>query len=129
MPFRDIPFQSFNSIYSPWLPIKIVTPHTGQEYSTFGLIDTGASACAIPADLAPMLGLPQNALIKCVNAKLGNMWTTFICCCGEEYTVSGLEQLKEQPGNEVVTTCAKCERFHIIKHVAYWTTEIISFPH
>jgi predicted aspartyl protease len=43
-------------VYRASLPIKIVNPETGAEYSTHGLIDTGADECAVPADLAEILG-------------------------------------------------------------------------
>jgi len=41
----------------PWLPVTITNPLTGQKVSAYALIDTGADACALPAYLAPMLGL------------------------------------------------------------------------
>lgn len=57
MPIRDCPFTLCNgSIYRPILQIRIVNPHTGSNYRTYGLIDTGADECAIPAAYAPLLG-------------------------------------------------------------------------
>ncbi|MCX6841518.1 MAG: hypothetical protein NTX53_04435 [candidate division WOR-3 bacterium] len=41
----------------PWLPVSVANPNTGQKVSAYALIDTGADACALPAYLAPMLGL------------------------------------------------------------------------
>jgi len=41
----------------PWLPVTVANPETGQKVSAYALIDTGADACALPAYLAPMLGL------------------------------------------------------------------------
>jgi hypothetical protein len=38
------------------LPIRIFNPHKNRAYKTWGLIDTGATGCAIPADIAKMLG-------------------------------------------------------------------------
>jgi predicted aspartyl protease len=38
------------------LPIRIVNPHSEKGYKTFGLIDTGADDCAIPAVYAPLVG-------------------------------------------------------------------------
>ena len=57
MPIRDCPFSSFkDGIYHPILPIRIINPQTGKSHKTFGVIDTGADECAIPANLAPLLG-------------------------------------------------------------------------
>lgn len=59
MPIRNFPFSvtSPTDVFPrPWLPIKIINPHTGQSIKFFGLIDTGADACSIPAPLAPLLG-------------------------------------------------------------------------
>lgn len=39
------------------LPIRFINPHNGKSIKTNGLIDTGASDCAMPADLAKILGL------------------------------------------------------------------------
>ena len=39
------------------LPIRIVNSHDPSKfYSTYGIIDTGADECAIPAAIAPILG-------------------------------------------------------------------------
>lgn len=57
MPIRDCPFTNCgNDIYRPILPVRIINPHTLKGYKTFGLIDTGADDCAIPAAYAPLLG-------------------------------------------------------------------------
>lgn len=57
MPIRDIPFHlTSDNNYRPWLPIKIINPHTGQSQRTIGLVDTGADECTIPADMAGLLG-------------------------------------------------------------------------
>ena len=57
MPIRECPFTLCNGrIYRPILPIRIVNPHSGKGYKTFGLIDTGADDCAIPAVYAPLVG-------------------------------------------------------------------------
>lgn len=57
MPIKDCPFTNCgNNIYRPLLPIRIINPHTGKGYKTFGLIDTGADDCAVPAVFAPILG-------------------------------------------------------------------------
>ena len=42
----------------PWLPIVIEIPHTvpPKIIRTYGLIDTGADECAIPAGYASLLG-------------------------------------------------------------------------
>ncbi len=57
MPIRDCPFTFFSKdISRPVLPVKIINPHTGKSYRTFGIIDTGADDCAIPARFAGLLG-------------------------------------------------------------------------
>ncbi|MCK5603024.1 hypothetical protein KAR91_14165, partial [Candidatus Pacearchaeota archaeon] len=43
-------------VYRPLLPIQITNPHTGVNYKTYGLIDTGADDCAVPASLAQIVG-------------------------------------------------------------------------
>lgn len=57
MPVRDCPFSHFgNGIYRPILGLIIINPHTGKRYKTFGIVDTGADECAVPAELAALLG-------------------------------------------------------------------------
>lgn len=57
MPIRDCPFTDCgNEVHRPILPIRIINPHTKKGFRTFGLIDTGADDCAVPAELAPLLG-------------------------------------------------------------------------
>jgi hypothetical protein len=56
MPIRDCPFTLCNGgIYRPILPVRIINPHTGKNYRTFGIIDTGADDCAVPAVYATLL--------------------------------------------------------------------------
>jgi hypothetical protein len=43
-------------IARPMLPISIVNPETGDSVFAWGLIDTGADSCAIPAKYAGILG-------------------------------------------------------------------------
>ncbi len=52
MPIRNIPFSNG----CPYLPIRIINPHTHQSIKVMGLVDTGASACAFPGDIAGFLG-------------------------------------------------------------------------
>lgn len=58
MPIKDCPFLKLckEDIPRPILPINIINPHTGLSYATFGIIDTGADECAIPAGIATLLG-------------------------------------------------------------------------
>jgi predicted aspartyl protease len=56
MPLTNYPFTLSNGIYRPTLQIRIVNPHTGLSQRTYGLIDTGADECAVPASYAPLLG-------------------------------------------------------------------------
>jgi predicted aspartyl protease len=58
MEITDIPFKRFgpNDIPRPWLPVKIINPHANKEIEVYGLVDTGADECALPAQYAPLLG-------------------------------------------------------------------------
>ena len=58
MPLKDCPFSKLSEadIPRPILPIKIINPHTGLSYATFGIIDTGADESAVPAGIASILG-------------------------------------------------------------------------
>lgn len=54
----NIPFIKVSADDSPrpWLPIKIINPHTNNYIKVYGLIDTGADECALPAGFAVLLG-------------------------------------------------------------------------
>ena len=54
----DYPFTKIrpDDTPRPWLPVILVNPHANQSISVYGLIDTGADECAIPAGYAPMIG-------------------------------------------------------------------------
>ena len=58
MPIINYPFISHvqGGIARPMLPIRITNPITGQSLRVWGLIDTGADECAIPAAYANQLG-------------------------------------------------------------------------
>ena len=58
MPIVDYPFQAQGvfSEPSPILPILITNPHTGTNFRTWGLVDTGAAATVIPAYIARTIG-------------------------------------------------------------------------
>lgn len=73
MPIRDCPFTHCgNGIYRPILPIIITNPHTGRSLQTFGIIDTGADECAVPAGIAPILGHNlHSGSIKSINTGNG----------------------------------------------------------
>jgi hypothetical protein len=45
-----------NGIPRPILPITISNPHTNKSLKAYGIIDTGADECALPAGFAPILG-------------------------------------------------------------------------
>ena len=53
-----IPFKKLypGDIARPWLPVVIRNPHTNLSVKVWGLIDTGADECAVPAEYAPLLG-------------------------------------------------------------------------
>ena len=57
MPIENCPFTVCNGdVFRPLLPIRILNPHTNMSFQSYGLIDTGADECAIPAGYAPILG-------------------------------------------------------------------------
>jgi len=57
MPIDNCPFTlTIGGILRPLLSIRIINPHTNQSTLTYGIIDTGADECAIPAVFAPLLG-------------------------------------------------------------------------
>jgi len=77
MEIIDVPFLKFSpdDLPRPWLPLTIRNPHTNQTVNVYGLIDTGADECAIPAHYAPMIGHNLQAGIqKSINT--GNGITT-----------------------------------------------------
>lgn len=58
MKISDIPFRKLapNDIARMWLPVTIMNPDTKNNIKVFGLIDTGADECALPAIYATRLG-------------------------------------------------------------------------
>jgi len=58
MPIINFPFYSTapGQILRPMLPIKLINPTNGLSIKAWGLIDTGADECAIPAQYANILG-------------------------------------------------------------------------
>lgn len=73
MPIKDYPFLGVGGTFRPLLPIQIVNPHTGKAYKTFGLIDTGADECAVPASVAKIIGHDlQAGKIKQIGTGNGN---------------------------------------------------------
>jgi len=56
MPLFDCPFTLYQGIYRPTLQIRIINPHTGLNQRTYGIVDTGADECAVPASYASLLG-------------------------------------------------------------------------
>lgn len=58
MPIANYPFYCLSpgAIPRPMLPIQIINPDTNQSFFTWGLVDTGADECALPAGLASILG-------------------------------------------------------------------------
>lgn len=56
MPLDKCPFLSDGAVSRPVLHIKIINSSTGLGVRTYGLIDTGADECAVPASFAAMLG-------------------------------------------------------------------------
>ena len=57
MSLIDCPFHQWDDgVYRPTLQIRIINPHTKLSQKGYGLIDTGADECAVPASYAPLLG-------------------------------------------------------------------------
>jgi hypothetical protein len=57
MPIDRFPFSANGGgVCRPCLAVRIINPHTGLGFPTYGMIDTGADECAIPAVFAPLLG-------------------------------------------------------------------------
>lgn len=57
MPIHDCPLnRNDGGSLVAYLPVTIINPHTGNAYRTKGIIDTGADECAIPAQVAKILG-------------------------------------------------------------------------
>lgn len=58
MSLLNIPFTQIHlsDTPKPWLPVTIINPHNGKSIKTYGLIDTGADECALPAQYANILG-------------------------------------------------------------------------
>jgi len=58
MPIRDFPFLCLtkDNKERPWLPVTIINPSNGEAIPTYGLIDTGADECSVPAAFAKDLG-------------------------------------------------------------------------
>jgi len=57
MPIQDFPLRVLRGgAKQPFLPVKIINPHTGKEKKTWGLVHTGADCCCIPGFIAAALG-------------------------------------------------------------------------
>ena len=80
----DAPFLKFSpdDLPRPWLPLTIRNPHTNEAINVYGLIDTGADECAIPAYYAPMIGHDLQAGVqKSINTGNGvtNAYAHTLC--------------------------------------------------
>jgi len=58
MSLQDVPFIKIHADDNPkpWLPIVIINPYSRKKIKAYGLIDTGADECALPAQYAELLG-------------------------------------------------------------------------
>jgi len=58
MPIRNCAFKRIDSFRPPQpiLPVKIINPENNKSIRQWGIIDTGADDCAIPAWVAEKLG-------------------------------------------------------------------------
>ena len=77
MPIHNFPFTSIRPGDTPrtWLSIRIINPANGLIQNTYGLIDTGADECSIPASYASLLGHDLQSGIE-RKIKTGNGVTT-----------------------------------------------------
>jgi hypothetical protein len=67
MPILNCPFTAGR----PFLPLRIINPHTGKAHRAVGIVDTGADECAVPAFVARILGHDLSAG-KMKQIKTGN---------------------------------------------------------
>ena len=76
MDIIDAPFLKFSpdDLPRPWLPLTIKNPHTNQVINVYGLIDTGADECAIPAYYASMIGHSLQAGTEKFHVHTGNLF-------------------------------------------------------
>jgi len=77
MPIHSFEFKTvrFGGIARPYVPVVLTNPHSGLSTSVYGLVDTGADDCALPAAFAPLLGHHlEKGIIKEVGT--GNGTTT-----------------------------------------------------
>lgn len=57
MPINNFPLITHSDGRAQaYLRIRITNPHKGRNYLNYGLVDTGADECVIPAAYAPLLG-------------------------------------------------------------------------
>lgn len=58
MPVDKRPFRGEHSgsEQHPYLYAKFHNPHSGQSQSAYGIVDTGAGDCCLPAEFAELLG-------------------------------------------------------------------------
>ncbi len=58
MNLLNIPFSKLgpDDISRPWLPVTVINPHANKKIKVYGLVDTGADECALPASYAVLLG-------------------------------------------------------------------------
>jgi predicted aspartyl protease len=62
MPIRNCPIPDFpDNHLCLALPVQIINPYTGAKYNTRGIVDTGATECAIPSFIANFLGYDVNS--------------------------------------------------------------------
>ncbi|HLD50059.1 MAG TPA: retropepsin-like aspartic protease [bacterium] len=74
MGLGDLPFLKFgrNDIARPWVPLTIVNPGSRKQVDIYGLVDTGADECALPATYASLLGFDlQQGVPKNINTGNG----------------------------------------------------------
>ena len=74
MALVKVPLRRANptDIARPWLGVIIINPYTSKRIKVWGIIDTGADECALPAAFADLLGHNlQAGLTKEINTGNG----------------------------------------------------------
>ncbi len=92
MDILNFPFIKFSpdDIARPWLPVIVTNPHTNKEIKIYGLIDTGADECALPAQFAPLLGHDlQAGYPKEINTGNGKTlaYSHTVCLTIQDFTI------------------------------------------
>ncbi len=99
MPITDLCFKSFvpGGFPHPLLPIKIINTHAKKGgpkiRPAYGLVDTGAMSCAIPAYMAKMIGHNYKKGIKTTFTGAGGEGDSYLHETRIEIVVPGTDKI------------------------------------